>query len=126
MARMMALLVLLCGACEDATEAFAQDLAVKLDLSMSACEGAANPNNTLSCDRPAAEWCFPDNVPEQLICVCAHPAMKYTCCVPDTYTCPLQPRTGDFCCPQPSGFRSCGNCLCIDGQFVCDVDAGTD
>jgi hypothetical protein len=122
MARMMLLLAVLAAGCDDETTAYAIDLAVTRDLSMSQCTGATT--EVVTCDRPSTEWCFPFTTPGDLICVCAHPADQYFCCEPDTWQCPIAPRTGDFCCPQPSGIRTCGGCGCIDGQFVCTGDMG--
>jgi hypothetical protein len=118
MARLM-LLLLLAG-CEEETTAFALDLTMTHDLSTPICSGISGG----SCNVSPLDWCQPNASTE--ICVCAQPSQRWYCCDVDTYRCPIAPHNGDYCCPQASGFRQCGACSCVNGQFVCNTDAGTD
>ncbi len=119
MARLIFLLLLAAG-CDEETTAYSLDLTVTLDLSTSPC----NAGSGGSCTASPLDWCQPAPS-SQNICVCAQPAQKWYCCDVD-YQCPASPRTGDFCCPQPSGIRMCGACGCVNGQFVCgDADLGS-
>jgi hypothetical protein len=119
MARLILLLVLVAG-CDEETTAFALDQSVVLDLSISAC----NAGTGAVCSASPLDWCQP-TPSSQDICVCTSPAQTWFCCSVDNFQCPSAPRTGDFCCPQPSGFRRCGACDCVSGQFVCgDIDLG--
>ena len=119
MARLMVLLALLASACEEETTAYAVDHSVVMDLSLSICSAGTGG----SCNVSSLDWCEPSAF-SQNICVCAHPSSTWYCCNVDTWSCPGSARTGDFCCPQPSGQRQCGACTCVDGQFVCNGDAG--
>jgi hypothetical protein len=120
---MMTLLLSFAG-CDDETTAFPLDLYGRYDLSVftSMCMDA--PNRAVACSEPSTAWCQPEPGNLNLICACAYPAHQYYCCDPSSWSCPSSPRTGDFCCPQPSGMRTCGSCTCIQNQFVCNGDGG--
>jgi len=119
MARLGLLLLLVVG-CDDDTIAYAQDLSVVLDLTTPPCSGGSGG----ACTASPLDWCQPSAFSTN-ICVCTQPAMQWYCCDVNNYQCPAAPKNGDFCCPQPSGFRQCGNCSCVEGQFVCgDIDLG--
>jgi hypothetical protein len=123
MARMMMLLLLSFAGCDDETTAFSLDLYGHYDLSASSSI-CPNAMTGVACTTRSTDWCQPDPNDLELICACAYPAHELYCCTPSSWSCPPSPRTGDFCCPLPSGMRTCGSCTCVQNQFICDSDGG--